>query len=99
MSVKVETQIVIRDMKLCEDALKNLGYNFQKQGESLVIQRSYVPITIEEGKNITCDSGDKNIVTKVNVEYGKIRAIREIENRGETYEMTENSNEIILTVN
>jgi len=99
MSQKIVTQIAIRDMKLCEDALKNLGHEYEKKNDALIISRNYVDITIKEDQNITCDSMDKNMVTKIKVEYGKLHAIREIENRGEPYEMTENANEIILTVN
>ena len=92
MSVKIQVQTTIRDLKLAEDAMKKLGYQYSKDSNgALRISRSYQDIVVRDDGNVDCDSMDKGMIVNIKKEYNRAMVIREVENNGEIYDVIEPS--------
>jgi hypothetical protein len=97
MSGKVITAFNVTNMLLMEDTLKRLGHQFTKTKNGLTIARAYYNIDITENE-ITCDSMNTSEVEKIKSEYQRDYQVQERALRGETFEVTETSNEIVIMV-
>jgi hypothetical protein len=97
MSGKVITAFNVANMLLMEDTLKRLGHQCSKTKEGLSIARAYYNIDIKANE-ITCDSMNTSEVEKIKAEYQRDYQLRERALRGETFEVTETSNEIVIMV-
>ncbi|MDD5649335.1 MAG: hypothetical protein PHF86_02810 [Candidatus Nanoarchaeia archaeon] len=97
MSNKIVVQFSVSNMSVMEDTLKRLGHAYVKDGSNLKINRPYYPISINSNE-ISCDSMNKSEVNVLIYEYQRDFYIKERIVRGESYEVTETNNEIIITV-
>ena len=97
MSGKISVSFEITNMLIMEETLKRLGQNFTKSSEGLTIAKSFYNIEITKN-NISCDTNESCLVEKIKSEYQKDFQINERVLRGEQFELTETSNEIILLV-
>ena len=98
MSAKIEVQTTIRDLRLCEDAVNNLGFKFEKVNGKLEIKRNYHNIVISDNGHISFDDMDKKMISQIKTEYNKLHIVNEAEMNGELYEIVENDQEIRITV-
>lgn len=97
MSGKVVTAFNVTNMLLMEDTLKRLNHKFSKTKNGLSIARAYYNIDITANE-ITCDSMNTSEVETIKSEYQRDYQLRERALRGETYEVTETSSEIVIIV-
>jgi len=97
MSGKISVLFEVKNMTIMEETLKRLNHAFSKQDNSLIVKRSYYNIVIEKN-NISCDSMNRNEVESIKAEYQRDFQIHERTIRGETFEVTETSNEIVIMV-
>lgn len=100
MSMKITAQCTIRDSKLLEEALNKLGFAFSKDGSVMRISRNYHNIEINTANGeLSFDNMDKGMVDKVQVEYMRKFAMKDIQSRGEMIDqIIENANEIRIIV-
>lgn len=98
MSTKVIISFQVTDMLIMEQSLKKLKHEFSKNSNGLSIKRSYQNIDITK-EQITYDSMDRNVVEKIMYEFQKDFQVHERIIRGELFEVTETSNEIVILVN
>lgn len=97
MSGKLTLEFKVENMTIMEETLKRLGHNFTKKENTLSIDRPYYPIIISEEK-VSCDTMDNNLVAHIKSEYQRDFQILERTLRGESFEMTETNEEIVITV-
>jgi hypothetical protein len=97
MSGKVVVSFQVTNMLIMEDTLKRLGHQFKKTSDGLIIERPYYNIDITKNQ-ISCDSMNKNEVEKIRYEYQKDFQLHERAVRGETYDVAETRDEIVITV-
>lgn len=97
MSGKIHVDFNVTNMLLMEDTLKRLGHNYKKIKNGLSIARAYYNIEIHKD-NITGDTMNRSEIEKIKAEYQRDFQLRERAIRGETYEVTETKNEIVILV-
>jgi hypothetical protein len=97
MSGKILIGFEVANMTIMEETLKRLNHAFSKKNGSLVVKRNYYDIVIEKN-NISCDSMNRNEVETIKAEYQRDFQVHERTLRGETFEVTETSNEIVIMV-
>lgn len=97
MSGREEILFEVTNIQIMEQTLKKLGHKYVKTGNVLSIARAYHPIEISN-RMISCDTMNSHEVGIIKVEYQRDYQIYERAVRGEIYEMTETSNEIVITV-
>jgi len=99
MSNKIVIIFEVTNMLLMEETLKRLGqgFAFTKTSTGLEIQRPYYNISI--GKDsISCDSMHQQDVERIKSEYQRDYQVLERSIRGESFEVTETRNEIVILV-
>lgn len=97
MSGKISISFEITNMLIMEETLKRLGQSFTKNSEGLTIAKSFYNIEITKD-NISCYTNETCLVERIKSEYQRDFQINERAIRGEQFELTETSNEIILLV-
>lgn len=97
MSGKIIISFAVTNMLLMEDTLKRLGHSYTKNKNGLSIPRSYYNIEINENK-ISSDSMNRLEVEKIKFEYQRDFQIHERAIRGESYEVAETKDEIVILV-
>ena len=96
MSCKIQTFFAVRNMKIMQDSLNKLGFNYTEKGDgTLAIKRRYKNIVISEDM-ISCDSANQHEVNKIKVEYGRNLGISIVEEMGALYKVEETKNEIVI---
>lgn len=95
MSNKIVCSFEIKDMVLMEETLKRIKFDCCKRGNSLVIDAYGIVL---ESNKISGDSMFKKEISKIKYEYQRDFEIRERALRGETYELSETKDEIIIIV-
>lgn len=98
MSNKIVITFEVTNMLIMQDTLKRLGHSFTKSGESLRIKKSYNDLIISKS-GISCDSAQRSEVEKIKSEYQRDFQVHERTVRGESFEVTETKDEIIIMVN
>jgi len=84
-------------MLIMEDTLKQLGHIHTKTNEGFSISRPYYDINISKNE-ITHDSMHVHEVNDIKINYQKNFQIHERTIRGETFEVIETKDEIVITV-
>lgn len=97
MSGKLTLEFKVENMSIMEETLKRLGQTFTKKNNILSIDRPYYPIQISEEK-VSCDTMDNSLVAIIKSQYQKDFQIYERTIRGESFEVTETTDEIVITV-
>jgi hypothetical protein len=98
MSNKIVVSFEVTNMLIMKETLKRLNHSFKEKRNSLEIYREYFPIKISQ-KEISMDSMNQKEVEIIKSEYQRDFQIYERTIRGETFEVTETKNEIVITVN
>lgn len=98
MSGKITCSFQVTNMLMMEDTLKRLGHSFKKTSSGLTISRNYMPLIISQNE-ISGDSVDRTLIDNIKAEYQRDFQLHERAIRGETYEMTETKDEIVIIVN
>jgi hypothetical protein len=97
MSVKVVTAFEITNFQIMEEVLQKLGYTFKKQDSQLIINKPYYDIIISKNE-VSCDSMNKTEIEKIMWSYQKEFQIKERILRGETYNVVETEDEVVIIV-
>jgi phosphoenolpyruvate carboxylase len=97
MSGKIVVSFEVTNMLIMEDTLKRLSHTYTKCEDHLLIARPYYNIEIRKDK-ITGDSMNRSEINKIKYEYQRDFQIHERTIRGETFEVAETKNEIVITV-
>ena len=97
MSGKITCSFEVTNMLIMEDTLKRLGHSYKKTKEGLSISRNYMPLIISQNE-ISGDSVDRSLIENIKGEYQRDYQLHERAIRGETYEMTETKDEIVIVV-
>lgn len=98
MSGKIICSFEVTNMLMMEDTLKRLGHSFKKTQEGLSISRNYMPLIISQ-REISGDSMDRSLIESIKAEYQRDFQVYERTVRGETFEVTETKDEIVIVVN
>jgi hypothetical protein len=98
MSSKIVICFEVTNMLIMKETLKRLNHDFTETGDTLSIHRAYNPIKISQ-KEISFDSVNRNEVDKIKSEYQRDFQVHERTVRGESFEVTETKDEIVITVN
>jgi len=97
MSCKADLKFEVTNFEIMENTLKNLRLEFIRKDEKISLKRNWNDIEITND-SIIYDSADLHLVNQIKVEYQKEFQVNDIALKGETYDIVENSNEIVITV-
>ena len=100
MSGKGVIQFQVTNSEMLEKTMSRLGHKFEmKKTEpwKAVIRRPYNNIEISKDK-VSFDTVDRQLVEQIQYEYQKDFQVFERTMRGETYDLVETTDEIVITV-
>ena len=100
MSGKGIIQFQITNCEMLKNTLTRLGHSFEmKKSEpwKTIIKRPYNNVEISKD-NVSFDTVDREMIEQIQYEYQKDFQVFERTMRGETYDLVETTDEIVITV-